>query len=291
MLTKMAVYIQYLLPQRLLSIFMGCLAESRLPWLKNFFIFSYIKYYKIDMTQALIENPRDYPTFNHFFIRQLKPHLRPIAPEPQAIASPTDGTITQIGYLHQNKLLQAKNKTFDLKTLLGNDVTLAEDFYDGAFATFYLAPHNYHRVHMPVSGTLDKTIYVPGKLFSVNQMTSLTIPNLYGRNERLISVFHTPAGTMAVILVGAMIVGSIQMVWMQQPIRGDKIMTETTQRKIVLDKGAELGHFQLGSTVIVLFEKNKIRWLPSVGSNSNIKMGSIVGERASAGDKMTNRSP
>ena len=280
-MNRFSVYAQYLLPQHLLTSLMGCVAESQHPWFKNRLIHRFIKTYKVDMSEAAIENPEAYPTFNNFFIRQLKPGLRPIVQEVQAIASPADGTIAQIGQIHKNQLLQAKNFYFDLDTLLGGDSELTSTFYNGSFATLYLAPHNYHRVHMPLSGRLEKTIYVPGKLFSVNRITSSIIPQLYARNERLIALFATPAGPMAVILVGAIIVGSIQTVWMQQPMRTKRIITEIFSNKsdkIELNKGDELGHFQLGSTVILLFAQNKITWAPALTSTATIKFGQFLGK-------------
>jgi len=277
---QFSVYIQYIVPHHLLSTFMGWLADLRLRWLKNWMINRFIKKYHVDMSIAKIEDPVAYPTFNHFFIRQLKPSLRPVANDQRDIASPVDGTIAQIGQIYKSQLLQAKSHYYDLTTLLCNDAELVPLFGDGSFATLYLAPHNYHRVHMPLSGTLKKTIYVPGKLFSVNSMTSALIPNLYSRNERLISIFHTDAGPMAVILVGAMIVGSIQTVWMNNPIRSKKIQRTNHLNDIYLQKGAELGHFRLGSTVIILFGKHKIKWVPSLNTNSPVQFGQLLGNFA-----------
>src|SRR5579862_5099450 len=203
----MKALLQNLIPQHLLSRLSGQIAESRHPWLKNKLISYFMKHYHINMHEAIRENPQDYLSFNDFFIRQLKPNLRPICPGENAIASPVDCCIAQIGQAKSNQLLQAKDFYFDLENLLGKDVALAKKFYDANFATLYLAPSNYHRVHMPLTGTLVKSIYVPGKLFSVNRMTSELVPHLYSRNERLITVFETETGPMAIILVGALIVG------------------------------------------------------------------------------------
>lgn len=268
---------QYALPQHFISTLMGWASESRILWLKNFLINQFIRLFKVNMREAAIEDPQAYPSFNNFFIRQLKPDIRPIAEGQQDIASPADGTITQIGRIDKNQLLQAKNLYFDLETLLGGDTDLATLFQDGAFATLYLAPNNYHRVHMPFSGKLERTIYVPGKLFSVNRMTSELVPNLFSRNERLISIFDTNAGPMAVILVGAMIVGSIQTVWKDKPIRARQIINETFSNGIELTKGTELGYFKMGSTVIILFAKDKIEWTPSRQATSMIRVGQILG--------------
>src|SRR3990167_2915571 len=269
---KLLTYSQYVLPTHFLSYLMGKLADAPHPALKNWMIKNFIKRYRVNLNEAIIKNPLDYPTFNSFFIRQLAPTFRPIAEAENSIVSPVDGTIAQIGKIHQGQLLQAKEMYFSLSTLL-NDTSLASLFHEGAYATFYLAPHNYHRVHMPLRGQLEKTIYLPGKLFSVNRMTSDLIPALYSRNERLITLFNTSAGKMAIILVGAMIVGSIQTVWMQQPIREKQPAVQHFSNHVILNKGQELGFFKLGSTVILLFEKDKIRSDETFKTHSPIIFG------------------
>lgn len=274
---QLFIFLQKILPQHLLSRLAGKLADTTSPRIKKYLINQFIKKYKIDLSEALIKNADDYISFNDFFTRQLRPELRPITQDKSLIISPVDGVIAEIGNINQYQLLQAKNTYYELATLLGADTNLANHFYDGKYATFYLAPHNYHRVHMPLSGKLIQTIYVPGKLFSVNRITTDLIPNLYGRNERLICIFDTCAGRMAVILVGAMIVGSMKTVWLERPIRSKQIVTEAFEKGIEISKGEELGYFKLGSTVIVLFEKNKIQWDPSIRSNLSIRMGQSIG--------------
>ena len=274
MANRVSVYLQKIIPQHFFSACMGRLGQIQIPWIKNWMIHRFIRKYDVDMSLALIENPETYPDFNHFFIRHLKPELRPIALGENEIASPVDGMIAQIGRIHQNQLLQAKAFYYDLETLLG-DKNLAHQFRDGNFATLYLAPRDYHRVHMPLAGSLVKSIYIPGTLFSVNRMTSEIIPQLFTRNERLVLIFNTIAGPMAVILVGAIIVGNIQTVWMNKPVRSHH-MQITTPADIHLQTGAELGHFTLGSTVIVLFGKDKVQWL-SDESEKNVKMGELLG--------------
>lgn len=276
MLKKFCAYIQYILPQHLLSRLAGGLAESRTPWIKNFLIFVFMKRYNVDMSIAAIEDPYAYPTFNSFFIRALKKDARPIDQEQHALVVPADGTIAQIGYVNKTSLLQAKNFNFNLSTLLADDASLTTDFTDGAFATFYLAPHNYHRVHMPLTGKLKKTIYVPGKLFSVNQVTAACIPNLYSRNERLICLFETEAGPLVIIFVGAMIVGSIQTIWMNKPVRNKQIIVENFENNIEVAKGAELGYFKMGSTVILLCQKHKVVWSASLTPNSTVQFGQFL---------------
>lgn len=272
-----SVCLQKILPQHLITNIMGWLANIRTPWMKNWMIKRFIKKYHVDMTAAVVEDPEAYPDFNHFFIRHLKPELRPIANGDKEIASPVDGAIAQIGKISKNQLLQAKKYYFDLESLLGGDTELARQFYDGSFTTLYLAPRDYHRIHMPLSGKLVKSTYIPGKLFSVNRMTSELIPDLYSRNERLVTVFDTAAGPMAVILVGAIIVGSIQTVYMDEPARSQKIQTTVADKEVYLQTGAELGHFKLGSTVILLFGKDRMSWAPSLHTDTIVKFGQILG--------------
>lgn len=280
-LGKCFAYCQYLVPQHLLTRLMGKLANSRISWLKNSFIRIFVKLYAVDMSEAAITEPTQYPTFNDFFTRKLTSTARKIATGSHEIASPCDGTLMQVGFARQNQLIQAKNFHFDLESLLGGDKELANRFYDGAYATIYLAPHDYHRVHMPLSGTLEKTIFVPGKLFSVNKTTSAVIPQLFSQNERLIAVFNTDAGKMVVILVGAMIVGSIQMAWMGEPVRTESVDTTQYRDEISLTTGQELGLFKLGSTVIVLFERQKMQWQPALLPDQIVRMGQVIGNRFS----------
>lgn len=271
MLKHLFAYVQYLLPQHLISHGAGWLANNKNTSFKNYFIKKFIQLYKIDMQEAILENPEDYACFNDFFIRQLKPELRKMDATENSIVSPADGKIAEAGSIKKDLLLQAKNQYFDLKGLLGGDEGLAAQFNDGDFATIYLAPNNYHRVHMPISGKLTQTIYVPGKLFSVNRMTTDLIPQLYSRNERFITIFETALGPVAIILVGAMIVGSMQTSWMNEPIRGNSIINTLADQPITLEKGAELGHFKLGSTVIMLFGKDQIKWLDNITTGGCVK--------------------
>lgn len=276
MCNKLHLYAQYLAPQRCLTRFAGWCAEATLPWFKNFLIKYFVKYYQVNMSEATIEDPFSYASFNDFFTRKIKAILRPIASETNAIISPVDGAISQIGYAKQQTLIQAKGFDFDLPSLLGGNQTLAQTFQDGAYTTLYLAPRDYHRIHMPLDGTLTNLIYVPGKLFSVNRQTAEHIPSLYSRNERLICVFDTSAGKMAVILVGAMIVGSMQVSWINTPITQKTMLT--TQIPVSLKKGDELGLFKLGSTVILLFEKNRATWNTALSSANAVQMGQAIGQ-------------
>lgn len=278
MLKRCCVYLQYLLPKQLITIMVGWLANTTNTTIKNLFITLFIKKYRVDMSAAEQEDPTAYPTFNAFFTRRLKPHLRPIANDSKTIISPADGCLAQFGEMNKNLLLQAKGFYFDLETLLANQHDLAANFYNGTFMTFYLAPRDYHRFHMPLAGQLTRTIYVPGHLFSVNRMTSELIPQLYSRNERLICEFKTEAGQVLIILVGALIVGSIQTVWMDAPIRHNAIQDTAHTNGIYLNKGDELGQFQLGSTVLLLFQKNKMKIAsPPLTLSSNIYFGQTIG--------------
>lgn len=278
MRNQLFILLQRLIPQHALSKVAGYFADLKSPiCMKNFFINQFSKHYQISLREAAIEEPTAYLSFNDFFIRKLKAEARPIDNDPQSIISPVDGTIAQIGQINQKQLLQAKGTYFDLDHLL-SDADLAQSFYNGSFTTLYLAPHNYHRVHMPIDGKLIETRYVPGKLFSVNRITSELIPNLYGQNERLVCVFETKAGRMAVILVGALIVGSMQTVWMDEPIRAKQPIAQTYSDGPILKKGDEMGLFKLGSTVILAFEQNMSSWLPELSVDHPVKFGQSIGD-------------
>ncbi len=277
MLNQLLCKLQYILPQHLISIFMGWLANSRTTWIKNNLIDFFCRSYRISLDETVINSPHNFPTFNAFFIRELKPGARVVDQNINSLVSPADGYIAAIGSIQGRQLLQAKNMYFDLTSLLGGQTDIAARFNNGSYATIYLAPHNYHRVHMPFTGTLRRTIYIPGKLFSVNRMTSELIPNLYARNERLVMLFDTAAGQMAVIMVGALIVGSMQTVWMDKPIRGRRMETITPAREIRLEKGAELGRFLMGSTVIVLMPQNSLVWNSQIASGDAVLMGQGLG--------------
>jgi len=267
------IFIQYCLPQHLLSRCVGLLANCRWHWFKTWAIKRLIRKYHVDLNEAASENLADYPTFNAFFTRQLKPHLRPIASGDKVVVSPADSIVSQVGQIKDGLIFQAKNFYYSVESLLTNYVT--DDFSGGHFATFYLAPRNYHRVHMPVAGILRETVYVPGNLFSVNQLTTDSVPNLFARNERLVCIFDTEFGRMAVVLVGAMLVGQIRAVW-PQDFHPKKILHKTDFVNINLAKGAELGHFLMGSTAIVLFDKPNIQWQNNIAAESVVKFGEAV---------------
>ena len=255
---------QSLLPQHSLSRFAGWIANCKQPWIKNRLIHGFIRHYQVDMTLAREENPNRYINFNHFFTRSLKTEMRPISSDTRDIVSPVDGTISQIGHIKKNQLIQAKKVNYNLQALLGGSVKIATQFQGGEFATFYLAPQDYHRVHIPYSGELKEMIYVPGRLFSVDDQTTKELPNLFVRNERVITLFSTSIGPMAVILVGAMLVGSISITWegvIVPALKRHIYHWHYLDNKISLLKGQEIGQFQLGSTVIILFAPNRMKWL------------------------------
>ncbi len=248
------IVLQYLLPQQWLSRLAGRLAQCQTPWLKNLLITRFIRHYGVDMAEAADPEPYNYAHFNAFFTRALRPDARPITAEATSLACPADGVISQLGQIRAGRIFQAKGQDYALEQLLGGDTALAEEFAEGSFATIYLAPKDYHRVHMPLDGNLRSMCYVPGKLFSVNQTTAENVQHLFARNERLVTVFDTPAGPMAMVLVGAMIVAGIETVWAGQvapPSREIRRTAYPLQQTVQLAKGEEMGHFKLGSTVIV----------------------------------------
>ena len=271
---KLFVTLQYLIPQHGLSRLVGMLARSEVPWIKTTFISLFMKRFGIDLSEAQIEDPDRFETFNAFFTRALKPDARPLeASDAADIACPADGAVSQLGAIRANQVFQAKGHDYSLYDLLGADSALASEFTNGQFATIYLSPRDYHRVHMPVTGTLRETRYVPGDLFSVNEATANGVPNLFARNERLVCIFDTEHGPAAVILVGAMIVAGIETVFSGQVTPLPKqVVTTDYQRTapITLEKGDELGRFLLGSTVVLLFPEGKARF------ESDLKAGSLV---------------
>lgn len=265
------VFAQHLLPQHFLSRVLGKIADSQWPTLKNFLIRRFVQKYQVDLSCAEYAMPEAYPSFNAFFTRALRPDARPIAPLQNSIISPVDGCISQMGHIRQGQILQAKGRQFTVNALLANHPQAAS-FQDGAFATLYLAPKDYHRIHMPIEGTLTAMQHVPGRLFSVNAMTALHVSNLFARNERVNCFFDTALGPVAVILVGAMIVASIETVW-----AGTVTPNSLTPPKIHLAKGAEMGRFKLGSTVIVLFPPRRICWERDLSAGAAVKMGQLLG--------------
>ncbi len=275
------IYAQHLVPHHLFSRLTGLLAACETPWLKNVLIERFIAAYGVDMSQAAEPDPRAYSCFNTFFTRALKPGARPLAPASDAVLSPADGTISALGAIDDDAIFQAKGHAFSLTTLLGGDPQRAAPFRSGSFATVYLSPKDYHRVHTPLGGTLREMIYVPGRLFSVNQTTAENIPGLFARNERAVCLFDTPTGPMAVVLVGAMIVAAIETVWAGRVAPAAHGLLVTDYRNaappIQLNKGDELGRFLLGSTAIVLFGPGMATWRENLLAGAPVRMGEQIG--------------
>lgn len=276
------IMFQHLVPQHLLSRLAGKLANATTPWLKNMMIKRFIQHYGVNMAEALQSEPEDYACFNDFFTRALKPGARIIADADNALVSPADGVVSAAGNITGDQLFQAKGKNFSLTALLGGSEAMANAFLDGNFVTVYLSPKDYHRVHMPCGGTLQKMLYIPGKLFSVNQTTSENIDDLFARNERVVCLFDTDAGPLAVILVGAMIVAGIETVWSGQVAPAAHGISETDytsqQPAIQLAGGEEMGRFKLGSTVILLSGPGAVKWQQSLEENTPLQMGEKIGD-------------
>jgi phosphatidylserine decarboxylase len=278
---RLFILSQYLLPHHLLSRIAGCIAECRAPWFKNAFTAWFARRYEVDMTQAKVEDLTAYENFNAFFTRALKPDARPLSTEPGAILSPADGKISQLGTIEHGRIFQAKGHSFSVLELLGGDPKLSAPFMGGEFATVYLSPQDYHRVHMPLAGTLREMVYVPGRIFSVNKVTTEHVPELFARNERVVCLFDTERGPMAMVLVGAMIVASVETVWaglVTPPKRELKTFRydEAARAPVHLEKGAEMGRFKLGSTVVMLFGPEQVKWVEDLKAQSVVVMGQSV---------------
>ncbi|MDM8567441.1 archaetidylserine decarboxylase [Candidatus Halobeggiatoa sp. HSG11] len=262
--------IQYIIPQHLLSKLV--LKLTRLQWgrFTHWLIKRFIKYYNVDMSIANLPEISNYASFNQFFTRALNPIARPLA---TGIVSPVDAEISQIGKIEVDNLLQAKGHSFKLTDLLGGNKEVSSLFEQGLFCTLYLSPKDYHRIHTPVTSKLTDMIYVPGRLFSVNQRTTRVIPNLFARNERLICIFETEFGPMALILVGAIFVGSIETKWTGEINHLSQIKHWHYKEAPHLQLGAELGRFNMGSTVIMLLNSKRIAWLPEQCKSKKVLMG------------------
>ncbi|QIZ78962.1 archaetidylserine decarboxylase [Ferrimonas lipolytica] len=251
------------MPQHGLSRLVGRFAAAKCGKVTTAAIDWFIKQYNINMDEALIEDTTQFETFNDFFTRELKPGLRPLIGDDTVLVQPVDGRVSQVGPIDGNRIIQAKGHDYTLEALLGGNAKDADPFRNGSFTTIYLSPQDYHRIHMPFAGTLRKMIYVPGDLFSVNPLTAENVPNLFARNERVVTIFDTEYGPMAMVLVGATIVASIETVWAGTitPPTG-KIMSwdypEDGLGAIKLEKGAEMGRFKLGSTIVACFGEGMI---------------------------------
>ena len=271
---------QYILPHHALSRLMHHLACSENRTWKNIFIKSVVHLFGVNMNEALETDLKAYASFNDFFTRALKPDVRPLCPEGNALICPADGTISQIGDITAGSIFQAKGKQYSALELLGGDAERARTFQNGNFATIYLSPRDYHRLHMPLAGTLKEMIHVPGRLFSVNAATANTVPNLFARNERVVALFETEAGPMALVLVGAIFVASIETVWhgvVTPPSSPEMRAWRYGENAPVLTKGEEMGRFKMGSTIIVLFGENVIGLEENLKPGDEVRMGQRLG--------------
>lgn len=277
MLKRSFVLLQHLLPQHALSAGMYRLARWENPVWTQALIRLFSRVFRVDMSEAAAASPSEYRSFNGFFTRALKAEARPVDATASAIVAPADGTISQLGRIDDGLILQAKGHRYDVAALLGGeDADLVEMFRGGSFVTIYLSPRDYHRLHMPFGGRLRQMIYVPGRLFSVNAATTELVPGLFARNERVVAVFDTAVGPMALVLVGAIFVGSIETVWQGEitPRRGPRHVERWRyDGTLMLDKGAEMGRFNMGSTIVALFGDKGVHWHEALQAGSPVRCG------------------
>lgn len=270
---------QYLIPQHFLSVMMHRITRCEWRWFKNLFIRFICFKFNVNLDEAQTADFDAYPSFNAFFTRELKKGVRPVASGGDVLVSPVDGTISQLGGINKGKIIQAKGHDYSVEELLGGDGELARQFEQGQFATIYLSPRDYHRIHMPLAGTLQQMRYIPGKLFSVSPRTARTVPKLFARNERLVTVFETEFGPMAVVLVGAIFVGSMETVWAGQitpPYRNQIIDWQYGDTSISFVKGQEMGRFNMGSTVVVLLPEQFKQFKSAWQADMSIKLGQAM---------------
>lgn len=273
--------LQYLLPKHLLSRTIYRLMRSESPALKRLLIGGFLKLYRVNMSEAAQPNPYVYRSFNEFFTRALRPGARTLAPGADIVVSPVDGTVSQAGPIRESTIIQAKGMRYTLEELLAADTASAGTYRNGSFACLYLAPYNYHRIHMPFAGELRATRYVPGTLFSVNAATVRAVPRVFARNERVICEFDTKAGRMALVLIGALFVGSLETVFAGEinppPRRRRGVVPIAQGVGQRFAKGAELGRFNMGSTVVLLFQQDRITWENFLQPQASVRMGDAIG--------------
>ncbi|MBX3695470.1 MAG: phosphatidylserine decarboxylase [Steroidobacteraceae bacterium] len=279
---RLFVGLQYLLPQHALSRLVYRLARVRTAWLKNLLIDAFVREFRPDMSDAAQADPRSHPTFNAFFTRALRDGSRPVDADPAAIVSPVDGTVSECGPIRGDRLLQAKGHDYTLGALLAGNEALTHRYEGGLYATLYLAPFNYHRIHMALAGTLAAAAYVPGWLFSVNRTTAAHVAGLYARNERIVCHFEDPATPHALILVGALNVGSMETVWHGEvtprtPRAAAKLRPGPERAPLALPKGAEMGRFNMGSTVILLLPPGRAHWDTGLAAGRTVRVGERIG--------------
>ncbi len=278
---KIKIALQYAMPKHAISRLVGKLAAAKMGWLTTKLIDIFINAYGINMSEAKLKKASNFETFNDFFTRELESGARTIDPDSDSLCYPVDGAISQQGDIVEGKLIQAKGFNYSLTSLLGGDARTAAPFQKGKFSCIYLAPKDYHRIHMPMAATLREMIYVPGELFSVNPLTANNVPNLFSRNERVVTIFDTEHGALAMVLVGATIVASIETTWAGTitPPAGSDIFRWQYPAKgvdaITFEKGDEMGRFKLGSTVVSTFAPNMVDFAPEAGPETVTRLGEL----------------
>ena len=286
---RFAVLPQYLLPKQALTQFAGFVASRERGWVTTEIIRRFVTKYRVNMDEALDSNIASYLTFNDFFTRALKPGARPLAQA--GLVCPVDGAISQFGAIEHDQLFQAKGHNYSTTAMVGGDKALAAQYQNGSFATIYLSPKDYHRIHMPCDGRLSRMIYVPGDLFSVNPVTARGVPGLFARNERVVCVFESARGPFVLTLVGATIVGSMATVWhgVVNPPRGKAVREwlypaslDKPEASIFLKQGEEMGRFLLGSTVVLLFPKGDLRFNTDWAPGRAVRLGEAMADYPAA---------
>lgn len=278
---RIKIALQYAMPKHAISRLVGKLAAAKMGWLTTKLIDVFINAYDINMSEAKLKKASDFETFNDFFTRELESGARTIDPDSDSLCYPVDGAISQQGEIVEGKLIQAKGFDYSLTSLLGGDSRTAAPFQKGKFSCIYLAPKDYHRIHMPMAATLREMIYVPGELFSVNPLTANNVPDLFARNERVVTIFDTDHGALAMVLVGATIVASIETTWAGTitPPAGSDIFRWQYPAKgvdaITFEKGDEMGRFKLGSTVVSTFAPNMVDFAPEAGPKTVTRLGEL----------------
>ncbi|MCW7539963.1 archaetidylserine decarboxylase [Aquabacterium sp. A7-Y] len=274
---RLAVLPQYLMPKQAMTALAGKIASARAGRFTTATIRWFVRHYEVDMSEALEPDIASYASFNDFFTRPLKPGARPVAPAD--LICPVDGAVSQMGTIRGDQIFQAKGHHYSTTALVGGDAALAAQFQDGSFATLYLSPKDYHRIHMPCAGRLLRMIYVPGDLFSVNPTTARGVPGLFARNERVVCVFDGPRGIFVLVLVGATIVGSMATVWhgvVNQPRTRQVREWHYSDQQVVLKQNDEMGRFLLGSTVVLLFPKSPLRFNPAWAPERLVRLGEAM---------------
>lgn len=279
-------WVQRCLPTRFLSWLVFKATRVQLPWFKNGLIRAFMRGFSISLEEAEHARPEDFPHFNAFFTRALKADARPLDPAADAMLCPVDGTISQLGRIDGDRIFQAKGHHYTAAELLANE-TLSKAYDGGSFCTIYLAPYNYHRIHMPMCGRLRSWTLIPGRLFSVNPATARTLPRLFARNERVACHFETAQGPMALVLVGALNVGSMETVWVGQitpPHRRHGLFEFDQAEELSLSRGQEMGRFNMGSTVVLLMPPGSVDWQSDLGPGSVVRMGQRLGNLSKDSD-------